>query len=56
MVIIKIENGRLCIRVGGGYLGFDSFVSIYCVGHLYKRFNIHRSEDKTRWAPNFQFV
>ena len=57
---IKLEGGRLFVRVGGGYLGIDEFIDIYTpkeVEHLERRdptgrHSTYRDAKKANCASN----
>lgn len=35
-VAVKVDNDKICIRVGGGYLSIDEFIDQYSTGELEK--------------------
>ena len=49
-IYCKIINGKLVVRVGGGYMGMEEFISVYGQQEVNKYAHAHGIEVTAQWT------
>ena len=55
-IYCKIINGKLVVRVGGGYMGMEEFISVYGQQEVNKYALLHGGEVTAKWTEESKEV